>query len=269
MMAWLVARDVWPAWRADDPPRVRPGDWIEEADRHAQFTVADEFGPIGTIWTRAVVDRDSLQRYDTILLDELRMSGGVPLAAIGPLKLTVDSTFSAEGLLDEFTATVESPIVEKMRLHGERFYADFSFTFSAGSEAREQAFKMPLVDGGLIGGALSPFASLSGLRVGRSWRMQVFNPIAALTGAGDRFLPVLMTVTGREALPVGNGRRNCYVIESPNTKVWVDERGSVLRQETALPLVGRILITREDTYDEDAHAAARRLRLYRTEKRQP
>jgi len=32
MMVWVVARDAWPAWTAEDPPRVTSAQWIDASD---------------------------------------------------------------------------------------------------------------------------------------------------------------------------------------------------------------------------------------------
>ena len=92
-MSWLVAHDVWPAWTAQDPPPVRATDWLKGDGNQAQFTVLRDNAPIGTIWTSHIVGDASVQREDTIWIERFPID-------IAPLRVTVASTFNADGLLD-------------------------------------------------------------------------------------------------------------------------------------------------------------------------
>ncbi len=250
-MGWLVAHDVWPAWTAQEPPRVRATQWLAGEGKRAQYAIHGGSGRIGTIWTEYLVDANSVQRFDLVWIDQL------PIEVVA-LRVTADSTYTADGLLDELTVRLQNNDVG-MRLHGERFHADFSFTFEAGPV--EKAFKVPLADGGLIAEAFSPYGQLPDLRVGQTWRMQVFNPIAAVTGVGDRFTSILVEVTGQESISTPDGERSCFVVESLTTKAWVDRHGEVIEQEVTLPVIGKIRIVREPEFDEDARTAKRRRSL--------
>lgn len=256
-MGWLVAHDVWPALSADEPPHLRATDWLKEEGRNAQFSILLDNVRIGSIWTEYVIGDTSMLREDLIWIRRLPIP-------ITPLRIDVDSVFTADGVLDELTVTADNND-RRIRLHGERFHADFSFTFESG--AIERAFKVPLIDGGLIAGALSPFSQLTDIQVGQAWRMQVFNPIAALTGIGDRFIPMLVEVTGEERITTPQGERKCLIVESPNAKAWVDERGVVLAQEMTLPMTGKFRIVREPDLDEDGKARVRNMSLGRQKTR--
>lgn len=258
-MGWLIAHDVWPALTAKEPPPHRPTEWLREEGRQSEFSVLLNNDPIGRIWTTYLVGEESLRRTDLIWFWQYP-------TAIAPLRIVVDSVFTAEGLLDELTVKLASR-QDSMRLHGERFHADFSFTFENGPI--EQAFKVPLSEGGLIAGALSPFSQLTDLHVGQTWRMQMFNPIAALTGVGDRFMPMLIKVTGEERIATPDGECQCLVLESAHTKAWVDSRGVVVAQEITLPMPGRIRIIRQPTFDEDAMQRIKRMPLRRDRGSQP
>lgn len=245
-MGWLVAHDVWPRLTALDPPRLRPADWLENAGDKAQFAIYSGKTPMGTIWTNYLVDEDAIRRDDLIWIDHLPVD-------IAPLRITVSSVFTAKGVLDEFTLRIDSPSTTvPLELHGERFHADFSFTLDPG----EKTFRIPLTDAGLIAGGLNPFGDLSDLAVGRSWRMQVFNPVAALTGIGERFMPMLVTVTGEQRLHMKGWEGNCLILESGWAKAWVDAHGVVRRQEITLPMVGTIQILRLPYYDLEARNRA-------------
>jgi len=154
-----------------------------------------------------------------------------------------------------------------MYLHGERFHSDFSFTFESGP--MEQAFKVPLIEGGMIADALSPFSQLTDIKVGQTWRIQMFNPIGALTGIGDRFLPMLISVTGKERIATPEGERECLVVESTNAKAWVDSRGVVVAQEITLPMPLKLRIIRQPTFDEDAMSEVKRMPMGHHRGREP
>lgn len=257
-MGWLFAHDVWPAWTAHEPPRLRPTRWLAGQGKRAQHIISDELGPMGTLWTTYLVDDMSVQRQDLIWIERLP-------ANLAPLRVQIDSTFTTDGLLDELTVRFENQD-GKMELHGERFHSGFSFMLQAG--ATEHLFKVPLTDGSIISGAFNPFEQLTDLEVGQTWRMQVFNPVAALTGIGDQFIPMLVEVTGRGTIATADGEHDCLVVQSLSAKAWVDARGVVIAQEVTLPVVGRIRITRQSDFDENAYTAVARKTLdHHTESR--
>ena len=246
-MSWLVAKDMWPGLSAQDPPPLVVTDWLRQQGAQVQFAIHGEDGRLGTIWTAYDIDRDSLQRHDLIWIERFPLD-------VAPLRMKVDSVFTADGVLDEINVEIESH-KGSVRLHGERFHKNFSFTFESG--LIDKTFKIPLADGGFISGGLSPFGQLVDMKVGDRWRMQVFNPIAALTGIGDKFIPTLIEVTGRETVVTPVGTTDCLVVESPHAKAWVDEHGAVLVQEMTLPLVGKLRMVREPSYDAEARKRAK------------
>jgi hypothetical protein len=246
-MGWLLAHDVWPAWSAPEPPRVRADEWLRTEGRENQAGLFDVSGRLGTIWTTYIIDQSSVRREDTVYIERFP----VPVA---PLLVSADAVFDREGRLDEFTVRVSAKDVD-MRLHGERFHSDFSFELATGA-GRPRTFKLPLSEAGLVSGAFNPFMHLTDLRVGQKWRMQVFNPVSAVTGMGDRFIPMLVQVTQAETITTSEGPRTCLVIESPGARAWVDTRGVVHRQEITLPLGGRFTMVREE-FDEESLRATK------------
>ncbi len=280
-MSWLVAHDVWPSVTADDPPSVKSTEWIRGEGRESQFTIHDGSRKLGTIWSTYLLNtprsggRGSssqgeafpVQREDIIWLDHLPSVAMQMGYDITPLRVISDSTFSTDGQLDEFTLRVASNHTN-LRLHGERFHADFSFVLE-GPALPRRVFKLPLSQGGLIADLLNPLTQLPGLRVGQRWRMQVFNPLTAVTGLGERFIPMLVNVTGEERIATPGGEATCFVVESSaagsavvNTTAWVDANGVVLMQEVKLPGLGTIRIVREAQVDKAARMKARRARLH-------
>ncbi|MBU0717598.1 MAG: DUF3108 domain-containing protein [Planctomycetes bacterium] len=252
-MGWLVAHDVWPGFTADDTPVLQATDWLKTEGLQAQFAIHNDMGRLGTIWTAYLIQDTSIRRLDTIWVEQFPLD-------IAPLRMTVDSIFTVDGNLDELTVRLENSSADIL-LHGERFHKDFSFVFQNGLS--EKPFKVPLFDGKLIsGGAFNPFAALTDLHVGQRWRMQVLNPVALLTGLGDRFIPMLVEVSGKETVTAAGRDVECVVVESASAKAWVDANGAVQVQEMVLPLVGRIRIVREDSFNEGARRTAKEGRLY-------
>lgn len=255
-MAWLVAHDVWPRWTAQDAPPLTVTEALRSDERITQQTIRDDAGRVGSIWTEYLIDPQSVRRTDTVYLERL----SVPIT---PLRIIMDSVFTSEGILDEFTVLLENPDA-RLELHGERFHADFSFRLKW--DTVEKLYKMPLSEGGLISGVVNPFSRLSGLRVGQRWRMQMFNPLAVLTGFGDRFTSVLVEVTGVEPLTVRGRTRDHFIVESPNARAWVAPDGSVPLQEVRLPFFGKLRISADEVVDEPRRVQASRGRLLRREK---
>lgn len=246
-MSWLVARDLWPAWTAQSPPLLKISDRIEKEGHRGQSGLYDRLGRVGTIWTVYRPGENRVVREDIVRIDRFSLP-------IAPLALTVNSVFTADGLLDEFTVRIVKDRLN-MRLHGERFHADFSFEFDIGRH-RAHTFKLPLSEAGLITSGFNPLASLSDLHVGQKWRMQVFNPLSAVLGVGDRFIPMIVEVTGEETINTMDGPTRCLVVESnTGTRAWVSPDGIVYRQTAVLPVGGGLSIVRE-AFDERDYSSA-------------
>lgn len=250
-MTWLVAHDVWPGLTAHPAPPLQVTDWLRSNGLETEYAIHDDLGRLGTVWSRYLLDERSVRRDDLIWIDRLPVN-------VTPMRITVHSVFTAEGLLDEFTLRLQNHSAD-VKLHGERFHADFSFTLESGPI--EKTFKLPITSGDVVSGAFNPFSSLTNLHVGQRWRMQVVNPIACLTGIGRRFIPMLVEVTGEERITTPDGDHNCFVVESSHAKAWVDAHGAVIVQEMTLPIVGTIRMVRQAVFDNEARIAARKRRL--------
>lgn len=248
-MGWLIAHDVWPGLSVQDAPTLQVTDWLKQAGRRTQFAIYNDAGRMGTICTDFLIDDESVQRDDTIWID-----GSDPLGIL-PLRMIISSVFTADGILDEFTAKLFNNR-GVMRLHGERFPSDFSFTLEM--QTISKSFKIPLADGRIIAGGFNPFSQTADLQVGQRWRMQVFNPIAVLTGFGDRFIPMVVAVTGKETIIADGTPVECFIVQAPGARAWIDVNGAVQTQEVTLPGLGVLRIVRLRGYDEDACRTMRR-----------
>ncbi len=247
--SWLVWHDIVPGWTAQDPPRVVASDWVNRYGRQSHFGIYNQRGErIGGIWTR-YTSAASTDRIDEIYINDMR--------TIGAICVHIKSIFDLAGKLDEVDMNVLSAAADiaPIRIHGERFPSQFAFRLDAG--AVKHVFKVDLAMAGTFSATFRPFDAMPNLTVGQSWRMQVFNPIAALTGFGDEFIPMVVKVVGREPVRTGGALHDCLIIESSGLKGWVDRTsGVVLLQEISVPLGGTYTIKNEEYVEmERKHAA--------------
>ena len=254
-MSWLIWRDVWPGLTAGEPPVAFRSDLAGSGQVSYQAGIYNKYGHrIGAAWTTYFPIGATATREDVIKLGSF--------AGLAPTLLEITSKFTAEGELDEFTVKVLGQPM-KIEVTGERFGSWYGFNIDVGT--LHERIRVESEAAGLLGDVFRPFASLPGLEVGQSWRMQVVNPLSLMTGLGDRFIPMLVRVTGRETVTTADGRTvDCLVVEAPNAKAWVDDEGKVIVQQVELP-VGGMLTIRDEPYDESAKTAARVL----FEQRQP
>lgn len=256
-MSWLFIHDVYSALTAGEAPPAATFSGARPEDIRAQFQILDSVGnEMGTIWSVALPGETAARREDFIWLDP----GDV---AFGPVRIRVESTFTDAGSLDEFTVNADSPGAT-VSIHGERFYAAFSFALEGwiGRRRINETFKIPLSDGESLSATFHPFMPLTGLEVGRAWRMQVLNPLNAITGMGAKFEPVLVTVTSRESLSTPIGLVWCHVVQAPRVKAWIDDSGVVWAQEVELPALGRFRLVRQPSFDDLGLSAKRQFALF-------
>lgn len=249
MMSWLLYHDVWPAWTAQDPPRGVLTDTTGPGNGESQAGIYDARGNrLGTAWTTSDTIGAMISREDTIWIYRFP---GLP-----PTRIDVDTTLSGDGQLQEIEVHVlghEIPIV----LQGERFAGQFAFRLSAGP--RDLKFKIPESQTGMMGQMFRPFTRLGDLRVGQSWRMQVFNPFAAVSGFGAPFVPLLVRVTGRSTVMRDGASVDCFVVETAGSRALVGPGGVVYDQEVHLP-VGGVIHIRDEPFDEDARTRTKAAR---------
>ncbi len=244
-MTWLVWHDVWPAVTAGQPPRVVRTEPGNQAPVSCQVGIFNKYGHrVGSAWSTYYPIAEAARREDTIHLQSFI---GLPETLV-----QISSSFDPEGQLDEFKLEIWGHDVP-VKVTGERFSSMYGFNLDVGTW--HERLRLEADAAGLIGDVFRPFASLPGLKVGQSWRMQVVNPIALLSGFGDRFVPMLVRVTRREPVTTLDGRTVDCVVEAPNAKAWVDEAGTVIVQQVELP-VGGTLTIRAEPYDRDAEQEA-------------
>lgn len=106
----------------------------------------------------------------------------------------------------------------------------------------------------VLGDAIRPFNRLPNLYVGRSWELDIVNPltqiIPGLESTGLNLEPVRIEVIDRETIEHHGQLVSTYVVEGGGARAWVADDGTVLRQEVVLPLLGRLVLV-DEPYDPD------------------
>jgi len=248
-MVALFARDVWPAWTAQDPPAMTR-DQFARLDQPAQqfgiYRSPDE--RIGSAWNSVEASGPNTTVYGTVVVE------GV--SYIPPVRVETVTDFDDQGGLDSFRLDVHGvPLTIKIR--GETRGLYFPCELHIGPLHRDA--NLDRAASRLIGQTLRPFSFLPTLSVGQSWRMQMLDPISAvLTGRTD-FTPVVARVTGKETIEHLGKPIECLVVETSAyaAKAWADGNGQVLVQQVEMPGVGRITV-RTEPFDEEQRSAARK-----------
>lgn len=245
-MSWLVRRDLWPVWTAEPAPSPLRADWMAAGGKvELQAGVFRDSGRIGTLWTVFHFRREVVEREDLIILEQL-------LPQLAGFRVQADSTYTPEGALDSLKVELRvAGHPYPVKLDGERFPKDFAFTLDAGLGPLP-AVKIPLTDADMVAEVFNPFTTLPKLHVGQAWKMQVINPVAALTNVGEKFLTLVARVTRREKTATNFGVLDCFVVESEKVRAWVDAEGVVQIQEVHLPVASTIRIIRE-RFDPDLY----------------
>lgn len=239
-MAWLALHDIVPMWTAQDAPRYTPGDWLTDELLETQARIENKYNHrVGTVWTIYTRRGDGLSRRDVAWINNF--------VGFDPFLIQAAADFTTEGRLDELLLEIFGASVP-ISLKGELYGDQLAFKLDVGP--KQQYFKIDASMAGSVADAFRPFPALPDLTVGRSWRMQVVNPLTVMTGVGAKMIPMLVKVTGREAVDANGARVECFVVETDRARAWVDDRGIVLRQEMDLPYGGRIAVI-DEPFDQE------------------
>lgn len=247
--ALLFVRDILPGLVAGDPPRVRelnlqPGDELR--------TVAGlydsrnrRFGENRTLIVR--IGKTLTVTSDTRL--DLSQFPGMALAR--DLEFKTVLTYLEEGVLDSLNINVYG-LPLKLRLEGERTPpSDFPCRWTVGEDSG--SFILDAHATRALSDALKPFEYLPELFVGRTWRLELFNPLAALVPdwqpGRNMNRSVLVRVVAQETIQHNGKDVEVFRVEADRVTAWVTSHGRVLRQEVELPIVGKLSIVDETEGD--------------------
>jgi hypothetical protein len=244
-MSALVQRDVLPFWTAQEPPSQAA------LSGRYQCRLANGAGKqIGMSWVTAT-NGPQLTTVESLTVLELGRMTGL-FRGLNRLAVQTDMTYERSGALSMFKISLHGAPMP-IEVVAERYVHDFSCIVRIGENRTSL-----LLDGRMyerLSESLRPFTHLPNLHVGQTWRIRLLDPLAMLKGDSFPFQEELVRVTGREQIRHQGGVHECFRIESTGTIAWTDNSGRVLRQELAMPLLGKIVLT-DEPYDRPAHNAA-------------
>jgi hypothetical protein len=253
--AAIFCRDVLPRWQVQDPP-PNPAFLLAPGQKeYVQVRIVDEAGrEIGTSWTLGT--RSGLAGFVTVktttILNPLCLPGAITTPRVRvETAVTYRDNDAAIDELDFKIFGLGIPVV----LHGEAMPSgEFPFTWQIG-EYRDKAVldsRVPVA----LGDVIRPFDRLPNLYVGRTWQLDLLDPLSQVlpqlkqTGLGLE--PVLVQVTRTETIMHGEEPIDAFVVEGGGATAWVAPDGRVLRQEVVVPLLGKLVLL-DQPYDEAAH----------------
>lgn len=246
----LIRRDIWPALTARQPPPTPSTELIDRIGEQHQYGIfrASSGARVGTSWMQLQSRPDfSNGPAAETAADITSITYLEPVVGNPRLLIELNMHLLADGTLDNFMFDV---IGAPFRLHaeGESYGKKLACNFEVGLMKRQ--FSLDTATSSLVGDSFHPFSCLPALQVGQAWRMQVIDPLSALTG-GRQLAPrtKLVRVESKETIRVNGEEVEAFVVETDGARAWVDERGLVLRQQLDVPLIGRLIVHRE-RYDE-------------------
>lgn len=242
----LFVRDVLPDWLAGPPPGVDELAPPDDSDRRLQIGIFDANGRnVGRSWLILSWLDGTLHVDSSTWLGTMDLPAGLVTPEV---LIETRLRFRAEDrLLDDLWLRV-SGLPEKVQARGELYESYFGCTWRVGRHAGGQ-FVLDAQATRAMGDVLRPFGRLPALYVGRTWRLQLLNPLTAVVpGLAEHELLTpaeLVRVTGKETIRHGGVDREVFIVQARSVKAWVAPAGDVLRQEVNLPLVGRLTLLDE------------------------
>jgi len=251
-MTWLVARDAVPRWFAEAPPDTATLSWLAEQGYQFQYGIFDSSGGRrGSCWSVYEVHNDTIRRNDLLVLDRL--------GPIERLIIETELTFLNETELTTIEVEIKG-VPARIKLSGERQGPKFGFKLEIGGVAVHN-FVLDAQAAQTLCDVTRPFSTLRGLHVGRSWKIHVIDPFSLIQSGGrTRLKAVVVHVTAEEVIHVEGRAHNCYVVESPGARAWIDETGRTWRQVVDVPGVGKLEIREEEFREEQYDTMLRRIR---------
>jgi len=256
--AALVVRDFLPGWSAGEPPQSRALQLRDGQEFRTQLGIFNQEGRrIGHSWSLCKCDEQLVIVRHRSVFQELPLNLG---ADIGLLRVDTDLMYGAGARLDNVRVKVLGLGIQVL-FEGEYFPPDdFACKWQVGEQRGELVVSSLLTRG--LGDAVRPFESLTGLFVGRTWRVEILNPLAGiLSDWGARGMTaddMVVTVTGVESVEYMGETVQAFVIEAEALRAWVAPAGRVIRQEFDMPIIGKLIMV-EEPYDD----ALRTEMLYR------
>ncbi len=251
--AALFVRDILPGWQGGDPPQVVDLSSGAYPKRQAQVGIFNADGRnIGRSWTSSDLQIDYVYVRSTTMLNPIPLPNGIVTPTV-----RVDTELryrQADGVLNELVITLRG-LSATFKLQGDLIPPDdFVCKWQWGPQFEGQ-FVLDAQATRAIGEVIRPFDRLPGLYVGRTWRMQLFDPLSRVIPGLSADEPVgeseLIRVTRTEVIEHRGEKVETFVVEGPRMRGWVAPDGRVLVQEVNLPVLG-MLTLRDEPFDSDS-----------------
>jgi hypothetical protein len=258
--ATLVHRDLLPGWLAGDPPQPDDLPAVTGVQRRVQTAIFNAEGrAVGRAFTTSVVVEDQLQVRSLTVLYPIALPGGLLTPAV---KVDTDLQYRlADGLLDELRMTIRGLPNQGIAIKGELIEPDqFACTLQAGALRTGMLFDAGATRA--LGDVVRPFVRLPGLYVGRTWRLQLLDPLSRiLPGMRPNQMLTeseLVRVTRQETIVHRGQPVETFVVETRRMRAWATRDGQVLRQEIELPVLGRLTLL-DEPFNEAIYTRCRNM----------
>ncbi len=249
----LIITDVVPGWFAGDPPRIEalklePGQILR-----VQVGIYNQHGHrIGASWMQARPLGDLVNVRVRTHLWPIALPGGVSTPEV---LVRSSLAYTKDGRLDKLNLRVDGlgvPIV----LEGESFGApEFPMQWQVGDQIGK--LTLPAEATRALGDVIRPFDTLPNLFVGRTWRLELIDPLSKLMpGLTNNLVEtssVLVRVVAEEQIKHLGEMVDVFRVESHKVKAWVTAGGRVIRQEVELPLFGTLILVDEPYNEREFH----------------
>jgi hypothetical protein len=246
----LLLRDIVPVWFAPEPPKpaslsIAPGETLR-----IQVGIFNERGE------RIGVSRTDAHPFgERITISTQTQINDLPLPRSifePPLKVISTLSYTRAAGLDALDIKVSG--FGRVALSGESYPGgDFVCEWHLGED--KGRFVLPIEATRALGDAIRPFETLPNLFVGRTWRVEIFQPLASLLNSSARSSRIsratVVSVTGEEMLDHGGESMMTFRVEGPHIRAWVTPAGRVLKQEVNLPILGRLTLVDEPWTDPE------------------
>lgn len=253
----IVLRDVVPLWLAGDAPPSATHTLAPGEEERTQVGIFRDGVLLGRSWTEArrPLPGDLVTVATVTVLDPLSLPGGL---STPPVRIETELTFRHGNHLtvDSLEFRIEGlgmPVV----LKGEAMPSgEFPCQWEVGPQ--RGGFALDMRAPAALGDVIRPFNRLPGLYVGRSWRLDLVDPLQQIlpnfSAEGLGLEPVVIRVTGTARIEHRGNPVDTFVVEGGKATAWVTADGRVLRQVVDLPLLGELELL-DEPYDEAARAA--------------
>lgn len=247
--AALLTRDVLPAWLAGEPPEPVALQLSDNKHVKTQFGIFDRERRIGYAWSSHERTGELVTAKHTTALLPLHLPQSVVTPA---LRVETIMRYQGASHLEELRIQVYGFGVP-IRFSGE-YYPPGEFPCEWQVDDRRGELVLPASATRALGDVLRPFGGLTGLEVGRSWRIKMVNPLAGvIPGWADRMVSsrsILARVVAKATIEHRGEKIEAFVIQADRIRAWVTPDGRLLRQELELPVLGAIRLEKEP-YDRE------------------